>query len=176
MVGGGCSGFSYELGWEDAQQEGDQIVESSGVKVYVDPNSVQYVGGVADRLRRQPVRLRLLDQQPQLQGLLRLRPLLPGLIPAARGGSGLTGGGVRVPVALFARYREAVGRGRVEVEVGEGATVEDVWTALTAAHPVLTRYRPHTLFAVGTDYVEASHPVHAGEEVACFPPVSGGSA
>jgi molybdopterin synthase sulfur carrier subunit len=83
---------------------------------------------------------------------------------------------VRVPVALFARYREAVGRGRIEVEVAEGATVEDVWTALAAAHPTLTRYRPHTLFAVGTDYVEADHPVHAGEEVACFPPVSGGAA
>jgi iron-sulfur cluster insertion protein len=45
VVGGGCSGFSYELGWEDATQEGDQVVEASGVKVYVDPNSVQYVGG-----------------------------------------------------------------------------------------------------------------------------------
>ncbi len=83
---------------------------------------------------------------------------------------------MRVPVALFARYREAVGRGRIEVEVADGATVEDVWTALAAAHPTLTPYRPHTLFAVGTDYVEASHPVHAGEEVACFPPVSGGAA
>ena len=83
---------------------------------------------------------------------------------------------MRVPVALFARYREAVGRGQVEVEVGEGATVEDVWTALTVAHPVLARYRSHTLFAVGTDYVEAERPVRAGEEVACFPPVSGGRA
>ena len=55
------------------------------------------------------------------------------------------------------------------------ATVEDVWTALTAAHPVLTRYRPHTLFAVGTDYVQADRPVHPGEEVACFPQVSGGA-
>jgi molybdopterin converting factor subunit 1 len=82
---------------------------------------------------------------------------------------------VRVPVALFARYREAVGRGRVEVEVTEGATVEDVWTALAAEHPTLSRYRPHTLFAVGTDYVGPDHPVRAGEEVACFPPVSGGS-
>jgi iron-sulfur cluster insertion protein len=45
VVGGGCSGFSYELGWEDAAQEGDQVVESGGIKVYVDPNSVQYVGG-----------------------------------------------------------------------------------------------------------------------------------
>jgi molybdopterin converting factor subunit 1 len=83
---------------------------------------------------------------------------------------------VRIPVALFARYREAVGRSRVEVEVADGATVEDVWAALAAAYPVLTRYRPHTLFAVGTDYVEANRSVRAGEEVACFPPVSGGDA
>lgn len=83
---------------------------------------------------------------------------------------------MRIPVALFARYREAVGRGRVEVEVTDGATVEDVWAALVAAHPVLTRYRPHTLFAIGTDYVEPDRPVRAGEEVACFPPVSGGGA
>ena len=82
---------------------------------------------------------------------------------------------MRIPVALFARFREAVGRGRVEVEVAEGATVEDVWTALATLHPTLTCYRPHTLFAIGTDYVEADHPVHAGEEVACFPPVSGGA-
>jgi molybdopterin converting factor small subunit len=87
----------------------------------------------------------------------------------------VAGGGVRIPVALFARYREAVGRGRVEVEVAEGATVEDVWTALAAAHPALKSYRPHTFFAIGTDYVDADRPVHAGEEVACFPPVSGGA-
>jgi molybdopterin converting factor subunit 1 len=83
---------------------------------------------------------------------------------------------MRVPVALFARYREVVGRSRVEVEVTDGATVEDVWAALAAAHPVLTRYRPHTLFAVGTDYVPPDRPVRPGDEVACFPPVSGGGA
>jgi molybdopterin converting factor small subunit len=82
---------------------------------------------------------------------------------------------VKVPVALFARYREATGRGRVEVDVPEGATVEAVWSALTAAHPVLARYRPHTLFAIGNEYVPAERTVTAGEEVACFPPVSGGA-
>jgi molybdopterin converting factor subunit 1 len=82
---------------------------------------------------------------------------------------------VKVPVALFARYREAVGQGRVEVDVPEGATVEDVWRALAAAHPALARYRPHTLFAIGTEYVEPATPVRAGEELACFPPVSGGA-
>ena len=45
VVGGGCSGFSYELGWEDLEQEGDQVVEASGVKLFVDPQSVPYVTG-----------------------------------------------------------------------------------------------------------------------------------
>jgi len=53
--------------------------------------------------------------------------------------------------------------------------VEGAWSALTAAHPVLARYRPHTLFAVGTEYVAADRPLLAGEELACFPPVSGGA-
>jgi molybdopterin synthase catalytic subunit len=81
---------------------------------------------------------------------------------------------VKVAVRLFARYREAAGRARVEVDVPEGATVEDVWRALSSAHPVLARYRPHTLFAVGNDYVDADRALEPGEEVACFPPVSGG--
>lgn len=79
-------------------------------------------------------------------------------------------------MSLFARYREAVGRDRLEVEVPDGATVEQVWAAVSAAHPVLARYRPHTLFAIGNEYVPAERPVRAGEELACFPPVSGGRA
>lgn len=83
---------------------------------------------------------------------------------------------VKVPVWLFARYREAVGRDRVEVEVPDGATVEEVWSALAAAHPTLARYRPHTLFAIGNEYVAAERLIRVGDEVACFPPVSGGTA
>jgi molybdopterin converting factor small subunit len=81
---------------------------------------------------------------------------------------------VKVPVCLFARYREVAGRDRVEVEVPEGATVEEVWSAVSAAHPGLGPYRPHTLFAIGNEYVPAGQAVRAGDEVACFPPVSGG--
>lgn len=46
VVGGGCSGFSYELGWEDTEQQGDQVLEPSGVKLYVDPQSAPYLAGV----------------------------------------------------------------------------------------------------------------------------------
>jgi iron-sulfur cluster insertion protein len=45
VVGGGCSGMSYELGWEDAETAGDNVIEQSGVKVYVDQFSAPYLTG-----------------------------------------------------------------------------------------------------------------------------------
>jgi iron-sulfur cluster assembly accessory protein len=46
VVGGGCSGMSYELGWEDQQADGDNVVEpAEGIKVYVDQMSAPYLTG-----------------------------------------------------------------------------------------------------------------------------------
>jgi iron-sulfur cluster insertion protein len=44
VQGGGCSGFQYGFTF-DGQQEGDTVVESSGVRVLVDPMSAQYLTG-----------------------------------------------------------------------------------------------------------------------------------
>jgi iron-sulfur cluster insertion protein len=46
VVGGGCSGFSYDLYFEDKLGEMDEEFESNGVKLYVDPMSYQYLEGV----------------------------------------------------------------------------------------------------------------------------------
>ncbi len=45
IVGGGCSGMSYELGWDDTPVEGDNVVETNGVKVIVDSHSAPYLQG-----------------------------------------------------------------------------------------------------------------------------------
>ena len=45
LVGGGCSGMSYELGWEDNPAEDDSVVESQGVRVFVDKRSAPYLSG-----------------------------------------------------------------------------------------------------------------------------------
>ncbi len=45
VVGGGCSGFQYSLGFDAAPREDDIIVEQDGVKLFVDPTSLQYVSG-----------------------------------------------------------------------------------------------------------------------------------
>jgi len=81
---------------------------------------------------------------------------------------------MKVAVRLFARYREEAGLERVEVDVPEGGTVESAWAAVVARHPRLDPYRPYTLFAIGTDYVSPDAPLRPGEELCCFPPVSGG--
>jgi iron-sulfur cluster assembly accessory protein len=44
VVGGGCSGFQYQLAF-DAPQPGDQVFEQDGVKVVVDPKSFLYLSG-----------------------------------------------------------------------------------------------------------------------------------
>ncbi len=82
---------------------------------------------------------------------------------------------MKVQVRLFARYREAAGRDRVELDLPEGGTVEAAWDAVTSRFPSLSAYRPFTLFAVGNDYVGPERPLRSGEELCLFPPVSGGS-
>jgi len=82
---------------------------------------------------------------------------------------------VRVRVRLFARYREALGRARLEVDVPEGGTVESAWSAVADRHPELAPYRPFTLFAVGQDYVSPEHRLRPDDELCLFPPVSGGA-
>jgi iron-sulfur cluster assembly accessory protein len=46
VMGGGCSGFSYKLEFTDGPGEMDQIIESNGVQVFVDPKSSLYLNGV----------------------------------------------------------------------------------------------------------------------------------
>jgi iron-sulfur cluster assembly accessory protein len=45
VQGGGCSGFQYGLMIEDSPADTDQVFQSNGVKLYVDPISVRYLKG-----------------------------------------------------------------------------------------------------------------------------------
>jgi len=46
VVGGGCSGFQYSMDFENAERDGDVVVEQDGVKLFVDPMSSMYLQGV----------------------------------------------------------------------------------------------------------------------------------
>ena len=45
VKGGGCSGFSYTLGFDDQINDMDQVNEVEGVKVVCDPKSFLYLNG-----------------------------------------------------------------------------------------------------------------------------------
>ena len=46
VVPGGCSGFQYSLNIEEESRQGDFVLDQSGVKLFVDMFSAQYLNGV----------------------------------------------------------------------------------------------------------------------------------
>jgi iron-sulfur cluster assembly accessory protein len=45
VVGGGCSGFSYQMSFAERAEEGDREVAYDGVRVLVDATSAEYLAG-----------------------------------------------------------------------------------------------------------------------------------
>jgi len=45
ISGGGCSGFQYGFTFDESVEEGDSEVVNQGVKLVIDPMSVQYLMG-----------------------------------------------------------------------------------------------------------------------------------
>jgi iron-sulfur cluster assembly accessory protein len=45
VVGGGCSGFSYSMQFENSAGLMDKVFDMDGLKVYVDATSVMYLNG-----------------------------------------------------------------------------------------------------------------------------------
>ena len=45
VKGGGCSGFTYTLGFDAAPRDADTVVELNGVKLFVDGKSLFYLSG-----------------------------------------------------------------------------------------------------------------------------------
>src|SRR5919106_2184037 len=77
---------------------------------------------------------------------------------------------VRVTVRLFAGLRERAGTAKQELELPQGARVEDAWSALG-----LGEEPAGLLWAVNQEYVDKDRELTEDDEVAVIPPVSGGA-
>ena len=77
-------------------------------------------------------------------------------------------------VKLFAKARVLAGRAVVELEWTDGETVADLKRRLSEQHPKLEPLVPRLLVAVNNNYATDSAMLNITDEVACFPPVSGG--
>ena len=79
---------------------------------------------------------------------------------------------MRVRLRFFAMLREKLGS-EAERQARPGATVGAVWRAFVAEHPEVAAVQVR--FAVDEAYVEPAQRLADGDEVAVFPPVSGGA-
>jgi molybdopterin synthase catalytic subunit len=77
---------------------------------------------------------------------------------------------MEVRVRLFAGLRERAGADEVRLELPEGAAVRDALERMTA---VIDGVR--VVMAVNQEYADGDVVLHAGDELALIPPVSGGS-
>lgn len=76
---------------------------------------------------------------------------------------------MNIKVKYFASLAEQLGRREQQLELNPGSTVVDVWrSANGGAIP------ENVLLAVNYEYVDAAQALNDGDEVAFFPPVTGG--
>jgi len=80
-----------------------------------------------------------------------------------------------VKVLFFGAARDAVGQTEVDLSLNGNSTAANAFEQVLEKFPGLRRFGRSLLFAVNQEYAIADREVHDGDELAVFPPVSGGA-
>lgn len=75
---------------------------------------------------------------------------------------------------FFGRLKELVGHAEEPLEIGEAATIEQLFALYAARHPELAKYRSSVVASRNQEFAAWHTPLRSGDEVAFLPPVSGG--
>jgi molybdopterin synthase sulfur carrier subunit len=75
-----------------------------------------------------------------------------------------------IKVLYFASLKELFGRGEEQLNIEGLATVDDVWRRVSEGHKITQQ----VLYSLNQEYAQADSLVKPGDEVAFFPPVTGG--
>jgi len=78
---------------------------------------------------------------------------------------------MNIQVLFFASLKEQLGKAEAQLELSSSQTVATLWETLSAGKEALPK---QILFAVNHQYVHADYQLKDGDEVAFFPPVTGG--
>lgn len=81
---------------------------------------------------------------------------------------------MKITIKLFARMRELVGTNTLERNIKENGTIADLIDHLYQEFPRLAEAAPRTIIAVNKEFAGPDTALSEGDEVAFFPPVSGG--
>ena len=79
-----------------------------------------------------------------------------------------------VTIRLFASLRDKAGISSLELAAESETTASNIFRDLTQRFPALAPHRDIVLVAVNEEYAKMGSRVCDGDEVAFFPPVSGG--
>jgi len=82
---------------------------------------------------------------------------------------------IKITIKLFARFREIAGTDQLIHTLTEDDTLETLLNALHQNHPDLPLNPERTILSVNQEFAKPDYVLHDGDEVAIFPPVSGGS-
>ena len=77
---------------------------------------------------------------------------------------------MNICVRYFASIKDDMGVGIIDIQVDDDMTVGNLFEQLT----VDIQYNGTVLIAVNHEYVDSSYKLKDGDEVAYFPPVTGG--
>ena len=78
---------------------------------------------------------------------------------------------MNITIRYFANLRDRMGRAEESVAIeGDGITVEELWKRVSPQQPM----PGNILIAVNMEYTDGSRALRNGDEVAFFPPVTGG--
>jgi molybdopterin converting factor subunit 1 len=81
---------------------------------------------------------------------------------------------LKITVRYFASLREAAGVKEEEIELPEGCTIELLLRQTKAMHNMLKGRDRAIIVSVNGEFVQANRRLEPQDEVAMFPPVSGG--
>ena len=81
---------------------------------------------------------------------------------------------VKIKVLYFALFREETGISEEIIELQEGAKLQLLEDHLTRLHPSLANLQFSAIYSVNRKYVKTDLILKEGDEVALFPPISGG--
>jgi molybdopterin converting factor subunit 1 len=82
---------------------------------------------------------------------------------------------MKVKVLFFARVRELTECDSTELEVTTRARVQDVWRSVCSQFPGLRDFEKNVILSINQEFALAKTEVQEGDELAVFPPVSGGA-
>ncbi len=79
-----------------------------------------------------------------------------------------------IRILFFASIAEIAGKRETTVDAAAVTDVNSIFDKFAGEFPALEKYRSSILLALNSEFARPGTPVRDGDEVAFFPPVSGG--